>query len=178
MLGQQIRQHRKRFGYTLQEFSQKTNLSVGYLSNIERDMTSPTIATLDIICNALRIDIVELLRAARSPSPLLKKGDRRRIYVAQDGVLENIAAENDQYRCTCYTMTPGFQGTVSVPAGDEKGILCYVLSGALELTMDGTSFRMEEGDTLFIHPHASHSFRQLGDKACSTLWFYSSGLRT
>jgi len=178
MLGEQIRQHRKRFGYTLQEFSQKTNLSVGYLSNIERDVASPTVATLDIICNALRIDIVELLRATRSPSPLLKKADRRRIYAARDGILENIAAENDQYRCTCYTMTPGFKGTVTVPAGDGKGILCYVLSGALELTMDGTAYHMEEGDTLFIRPHASHSFRQLGSEPCVTLWFYSSSLRT
>ena len=155
MLGEQIRQHRKRFGYTLQEFSQKTNLSVGYLSNIERDVASPTVATLDIICNALRID-----------------------YAARDGILENIAAENDQYRCTCYTMTPGFKGTVTVPAGDGKGILCYVLSGALELTMDGTAYHMEEGDTLFIRPHASHSFRQLGSEPCVTLWFYSSSLRT
>lgn len=80
MLGEKLRQHRKRFGYTLQELSQKTNLSVGYLSNIERDAASPTIATLDILCNALRVDIVELLKADRSPSPLVRKGERRRIY--------------------------------------------------------------------------------------------------
>ena len=88
MLGEKLRQHRKRFGYTLQELSKKTNLSVGYLSNIEWDATSPTVATLDILCNALRIDIVELLRADRSPSPLLKKAERRRVYADQDGVLE------------------------------------------------------------------------------------------
>lgn len=177
MLGEQIRLHRKRFGYTLQELSKKTHLSVGYLSNIERDATSPTVETLDILCNALRIDIVELLRASRSPSPLLKKADRRRIYADQDGILENAAAENDLYRCTCYTMNPGFQSTITVPAGDNSGILCYLLSGAMELTMDGTTYRLEEGDTLFIRPHTSHSFRQLGSEKCVTLWFYSSGLR-
>lgn len=69
MLGEQIRLHRKRFGYTLQQLSQKTHISVGYLSNIERDMASPTVELLDIICNALRIDIVELLRASAVPRP-------------------------------------------------------------------------------------------------------------
>ena len=177
MLGEQLRAHRKRFGYTLQELSKKTHLSVGYLSNIERDATSPTVATLDILCNALRIDIVELLRASRSPSPLVRKAERRRIYADQDGVLENIAAENDLYRCTCYTMNPGFQRTITVPAGDSSGILCYVLSGSLELTMEGEVYRMEEGDTLFIRPNTAHSFRQLGERKCVTLWFYSSGLR-
>lgn len=177
MLGELIRQHRKRFGYTLQELSRKTNLSVGYLSNIERNVASPTLATLDIICNALRIDVVELLRAARSPSPLLKKANRRRIYADRDGVLENAVAENDQYRCTCYTMTPGFQGTVTVPEGGGSGILCYVLSGALELTVDGIAYRMEKDDTLFIRPHAIHSLRQLGGEPCVTLWFYSASLR-
>ena len=176
MLGEQLRQHRKRFGYTLQELSQKTNLSVGYLSNIERDIASPTVATLDIICNALRIDIVELLRVSRSSSPLLKKADRRRIYSDLDGSLENAAVENDYYRCTCYTMNPGFDKTVTVPAGDDSGILCYVLSGQLELTVDGASYRMEEGDTLFIRPRTSHSYRQLGGRVCTTLWFYSSNL--
>ena len=46
MIGEKLRQHRKRFGYTLQELSKKTNLSVGYLSNIERDAASPTLETL------------------------------------------------------------------------------------------------------------------------------------
>jgi len=178
MLGEKLRQHRKRFGYTLQELSKKTNLSVGYLSNIERDATSPTVATLDILCNALRIDIVELLRADRSPSPLLKKAERRRVYADQDGVLENILAENDLYRCTCYTMRPEFRDSVTLPAGDSDGIVCYLLSGELEMTMNDTVYVMEEGDTIFIPPHTAHSFRQLGDKQNVTLWFYTSGLRT
>lgn len=177
MLGEQIRLHRKRFGYTLQQLSQKTHISVGYLSNIERDMASPTVELLDIICNTLRIDIVELLRASRSPSPLVKKAERRRIYADQDGVLENVAVQNDSYRCTCYTMAPGFHQSVTVPASDQGGILCYVLSGALELTMDGVTYQMEEGDSLYIRAHTAHSFRQIGDAVCSTLWFYSDGLR-
>ena len=177
MLGEQIRLHRKRFGYTLQQLSQKTHISVGYLSNIERDMASPTVELLDIICNALRIDIVELLRASRSPSPLMKKRERRRRYADQDGVLENAAAENGQYRCTCYTMNPGFQQSVSVPAGGQSGILCYVLSGTMELTMNGVSYQMGEGDTLFIPAHTAHSFRQTGEAACSSLWFYADGMQ-
>ena len=175
MLGEQIRLHRKRFGYTLQQLSQKTNISVGYLSNIERDISSPTVELLDIICNVLRIDIVELLRASRSVSPLTKKAERRRIYADQDGTLENAAAENGQYRCTCYTMNPGFQKSVTVPAGGQSGILCYVLSGSMELTMDGVSYRMNEGDTLFIRAHTTHSFRQVGKAVCSSLWFYADG---
>ena len=178
MLGEKIRQHRKRFGYTLQELSKKTNLSVGYLSNIERDATSPTVATLDILCNALRIDIVELLRSDRSPAPLLKKADRRRVYADHDGVLENIVVENDLYRCTCYTMRPEFRDAISLPAGDSGGIVCYLLSGELELHMNDTVYHMEEGDTFFVPPHTAHSFRQLGTKQNVTLWFYSSGLRT
>ena len=177
MIGEKLRQHRKRFGYTLQELSKKTNLSVGYLSNIERDAASPTLETLEILCNALRIDVVELLRSDRSPSPLMKKSERRRVYADRDGVLENVVVENDLYRCTCYTMRPEFRDPITVPAGDSGGILCYVLSGELELTMDGTTYHMEEGDTIFIGPHTPHSFRQLGDKQNVTLWFYSSGLR-
>ena len=161
----------------MQELSVKTNLSVGYLSNIERNATSPTVATLDILCNALRIDMVELLREDRQPSPLMKRSERRRVYADRDGILENAVVENERYRCTCYTMNPEFREIINIPSGDTSDILCYLLSGKLELTMEGTTYPMEPGDTLFIRANTPHSFRQLGDEKNVTLWFYLRGPR-
>ncbi|NCB52081.1 MAG: XRE family transcriptional regulator [Clostridia bacterium] len=171
-LGEKIKLVRKRLGYTLQELSHKTNLSVGYLSNIERNATSPTVATLEILCNALRIDIVELMEAARSPSPLQKQSERPRVYADRDGILENAVVENEAYRCTVHTMNPDYKDDISHPGGNTGDILCYQLSGASELDMDGVTYLMEAGDTIFIKANTPHSFRRAGPEKNVTLWIY------
>ena len=126
MLGEKLRQHRKRFGYTLQELSQKTNLSVGYLSNIERDAASPTIATLDILCNALRVDIVELLKADRSPSPLVRLTPRGRC-VTESSKTEALRAE--VVTCRSLQLRNGQLRTSWLSAGDSA--LCGCLRAAV-----------------------------------------------
>jgi len=173
MEGEQIRRARQRFGYTLKDLSRKTHLSVGYLSNIERNVTSPTVDTLEIICNALRMDIVDVLRGGKT-SPLMKSSERACIYADHDGVLENCASPESIYRCTCYTMAEGFQENVVIRSWDGGDILCYQLSGRTEMNLDGEKYIMEPGDTIVIPAHHPHSFRQLGEETNRTLWFYKN----
>ena len=171
-IGEGLKQARKRFGYTLKELAQKTHFSVSYLSNVERGATSPTLSSLEILCNALRLDMVELIKSERSPSPLMKKSERKQVYSDVDGVLENIIVENDVYRCTCYTMRPDFRDEIRLPLGDKGEVVGYLLSGQLELEMAGTVYRMEPGDTILIPSDQPYSFRQLGSEPNITLWFY------
>ena len=46
MLGEQVRNIRKKRGITLKELAEKTGLSIGYISQIERDLTDPSLSTL------------------------------------------------------------------------------------------------------------------------------------
>ena len=171
-IGEALKQSRKRFGYTLKDLAQKTHFSVSYLSNVERGATSPTLAAIEILCNALRLDLIELLKAERSPSPLLKKADRTQLYADRDGVLENIVADNDVFRCTSYTMDPHFRDSIRLPDGDKGDVVGYLLSGQLELDLNGTVYHMDPGDTIFIPSGLPYSFRQLGEEKNVTLWFY------
>ena len=69
-IGQRIKEIRKSKSITIQKLSQFTDLSVGYLSNLERNQASPTLNNLQRICVALGISIRDLLRpsARRSSS--------------------------------------------------------------------------------------------------------------
>ena len=58
-LGEKIKAIRKKLGYTLQELSEKTELSIGFLSNIERDLNSTSISNLQQICKALNVNLME-----------------------------------------------------------------------------------------------------------------------
>jgi len=61
LLGQRIRELRSIKGETLKETSSGTNLSVSYLSDIERGRTNPSLQTLETIANHFDISISDLL---------------------------------------------------------------------------------------------------------------------
>ncbi len=175
--GLKLREVRKRFGYTLQELSSKTNLSVGYLSNIERDATSPTIEALEIICNALRVDITEILKSGDRSLCLMKKENRPILYSDKDGVLETVVVPNETFRCTSYTMADENDKYVIVREGDPSLIICYQLEGSCELQMKNETYRLEPGDTVVIPEKMPNRFRRLSDARNVTLWIYREGNR-
>ena len=53
MLGELVRNIRKKRGITLKELAEKTGLSIGYISQIERDLTGPSLSTLRKLSAAL-----------------------------------------------------------------------------------------------------------------------------
>ena len=55
MLGEHVRNIRKKRGITLKELAEKTGLSIGYISQIERDLTDPSLSTLRKLSAALDI---------------------------------------------------------------------------------------------------------------------------
>ena len=55
MLGEQVRNIRKKRGITLKELAEKTGLSIGYISQIERNLTDPSLSTLRKLSAALDI---------------------------------------------------------------------------------------------------------------------------
>lgn len=60
-IGNKLRSIRKSKEITLMELAKETKLSVSLLSNIERDVTSPTLVNLIAINEALNITITDLL---------------------------------------------------------------------------------------------------------------------
>jgi transcriptional regulator with XRE-family HTH domain len=72
MMGQELRKARERAGITQEELSFRAGLSRPYISQLERDLKSPTIDTLFRICDALNVraaDVVRRVDAARKRKP-------------------------------------------------------------------------------------------------------------
>lgn len=72
MMGDELRESRERAGLTQEELSFRAGLSRPYISQLERNLKSPTIDTLFLICDALEISAAELIGrvdAARRRKP-------------------------------------------------------------------------------------------------------------
>jgi DNA-binding response OmpR family regulator len=65
-LGQTIRERRKTLGLTLAQMADRTNISLGYLSQIELGKNSASLESLYRICLSLGIRMAELFQAIKS----------------------------------------------------------------------------------------------------------------
>jgi len=170
-LGQAIKRIRSEMRLTLKEISERTELSVSYLSLVERGLTSPTIVNLQRICRVLNITMSGLL-ANTEPDLLLVKYDQRRvIYDSQNGVLMEATTEGSRNMTgVCMTVTDSELHLSSAHVADEMGT---VISGGMVMILGGVEYPLNEGDSLYIPAFTPHSFRKTSRRECVSLWVYN-----
>jgi transcriptional regulator with XRE-family HTH domain len=99
-VGDRIRALRQRKGWTLKDLAGRTNLSVPYLSDLERRMDSnPTLETLTVIADALGCPVAELMGPASSHSPEGSVPDSLRRFIRSEDFsrrVERIAQRTER----------------------------------------------------------------------------------
>jgi len=183
-IGQQLKTLRKEKSITLTEVSEKTDLSVGFLSNLERDQTSPTIEVLHKICNVLNITINDILQpestdettSSPSESALIKpetfvvREDDRKLLFQENGTdLSYFSMSKGQtdVKVSAMRITGNELYKFDRHDHDELGI---VVSGSLEIQLEGKSIYLYPGDTIYIKAGYLHSGRKASDEECLSYW--------
>jgi transcriptional regulator with XRE-family HTH domain len=175
-LGQRIRGLRSKAGMTLTELSKATGVSIGTLSQLERGLVSPTVRTLYTVANALGVMPAWLI----DPSQDQQKGNESRYIVRAsqrshlfniDGIRKDVAspAASERLRGFFMVIQPGCNSGAQPYShkGEEIGLL---LSGLLELQIDGETFNLREGDCFAFASSKPHRFANVGSQPASVFW--------
>jgi transcriptional regulator with XRE-family HTH domain len=85
-IGTRLREARLRRQLTLAGLAEQTDLTKGFLSLVERDLTSPSVGTLLRICRTLEIPVGDLFSTTQGP--LVRAGERARVEFGGEGVEE------------------------------------------------------------------------------------------
>jgi len=159
-VGERLRARRRELGLTISEVAERAGLTAGFISQLERDLTSASLSSLYRICAVLGIRVGNLVddvpagrlirreeQARRSLAMgdaehlLLSSGDERRFHVTESHIPPGGSAGEELY---------------TLPADVE---LVYVLRGSLELLVGAETHLLEEGDTLSYSPREPHTWR-------------------
>ncbi|MDV2968861.1 XRE family transcriptional regulator [Nitratireductor aquimarinus] len=177
-IGSAIRKRRKALGRTLNEVAQAAELTIGFISQVERNISSPSISSLLAIADALDTSVEELVRVKEEFREYIP-GDRRQTYA--------IGPDNRLYE----KLGPGFSGAlfypllIHRPPGHESEhmchpgeVFCYLMAGEMEYHLDGEIFRMTAGDTIHHNTEKPHFSRVTGDSETTELWVSTTPSRT
>src|SRR3954464_13379461 len=159
-VGARLRAQRVERGLTISEVAERAGLTAGFISQLERDLTSASLSSLYRICAVLELRVGHLvddvpagrvirreeqsrrsLALGQAEHLLLSSGDERRFHVTESHIPPGASAGDELY---------------TLPADVE---LVYVLSGSLELQLGDATHELEQGDTLTYSPRDPHTWR-------------------
>jgi len=174
-VGRQIRDLRKAKGMTIPELALKVDRSVGWVSQIERSISSVPIPILKSISDALDVQITWFFQgSAVAPQEerdvVVRRDARRKLRYTGTGVTEELLSPNlsGTLELLMSTFMPGTSsGEPYTRNGEEAG---YVVSGTLELNVDGEIFILQTGDSFQFESHKPHCCRNPGDEPTEILW--------
>lgn len=170
-IGPRLRYWRKRRHLTIDEVAAKSQLSKGFLSQIERDLVAPSIASLILVCEAIGIHVGTLFAAA--PTQLIRVEDRPPVAFGGEKLaswLLTPATERSYEAIETEIQPSGGSGAESY-ALESSSEWVYVLEGALEVDVEGLSYSLSAGDTFTFPPQRLHSWRNPSEEtATRALW--------
>jgi transcriptional regulator with XRE-family HTH domain len=157
-IGAKLRAARQAHGLTLDQLAAAAGLTKGFLSRVERDETSPSVASLITLCEVMSVDIGTLFTA--SDATLVRRDAAPAINLGGAGVSERLMTPRREARLQ-------FVHTIAEPGGtggkDFYTINCqlevvYVVKGAVEMLFPDRRQRLAAGDALTFAGNEPHTW--------------------
>lgn len=158
---------------TLAEFAERLDRSVGFVSQIERGLSEPSIEDLRKVSRIFGVPI-SLFFGAQSDDPkeaghVVRAGRRRKLGNAEGGLIEELLSPDlgGSFEILRSVFAPGCElGKAQQRDTEEAG---YVVDGALDLEIDGVWHTLHEGDSFRIQGE-TYRWRNHNDRPAVVIW--------
>jgi len=157
-LGTRIRSLRQARRLTLRDVAEHAGVTESFLSQVERDVTSPSIATVQRIARALDLSIAQLFAEDTDSGRIVRREARRRIAYPGLRAVDEFLTSNlaGRLQVIMSTIEPG-GGTGAEPyTHDSDEEVVVVLTGVLDLWVGDEHHVLREGDAITFPSRLPH----------------------
>lgn len=172
-LGADIRALRKARGLTLSEIATRLDRSVGWFSQVERDLSDPSISDLRQIAECLGVPMSMLFAHSAAPVDeqgyIVRAGTRRPMGSGKEGLIEELLSPDltDDFEMVHSTFEP--HSRMQTPADRPTQEVGYMVSGRLDLTIGQRRFTVGPGDSFRIK-HEPYQWANPYDEPAVAVW--------
>ncbi|WP_138158831.1 helix-turn-helix domain-containing protein [Peptoniphilus catoniae] len=167
-IGKKLKNLRVKNYLTQEELADRSELTKGFISQVERNLTSPSVATL--------IDILEAL--GTSPDDFFKESEEKIIFKDDDYFKSEKSkgykvswivpnAQKNQMEPTILELESGVSTREIQPFPGE--ILGYVLDGKIELTYGDDIFEVNKNETFYFAADKASKIKNLRKKSARVM---------
>lgn len=168
-IGKKLKELRLQNDLTLGDLASRSELTKGFLSQVERNLTTPSIATLQDILEALGSNLSEFFREEEESQIVFQTQD---FFVdeQEDYTIEWVVpnAQKNEMEPILFTLHPHKKSQIiSAYQGEEFG---YVLKGAVTIARGGKKYKVKAKETFYIDGSRSHYLYNHGSTEAKILW--------
>lgn len=156
-LGTRLRERRKELGMTLKQVADAAGFSVGFISQIERGITTPSLSSLVSVTRVLKVHVSDFLAQPKVNVPLTRQGERPHYAIGGNSLTyERLSSSfpGNILRSLIIHEPPGYRSEAISHEGEE---LFFILDGALTVEVDGDKTVLEAGDSIHFLSSRTHS---------------------
>lgn len=169
-IGLRIKELRLKNSLTQEELADRCELTKGYISQLENDLTSPSITTLKDILTALGVSLSEFFSGYDEEEPLS--------YGENDYFVKDIestsmkwlvpTSQKNMLEPVIVTLSSGGATAKDLPhEGEEFG---YVLRGSIKLTVGSRTANLTEGMSFYFRSDRTHFIENRTNEEAKVLW--------
>jgi transcriptional regulator with XRE-family HTH domain len=174
-IGARLRHAREAGRLSLADVEARTGLSKGFLSKVERDASSPSVANLVAICDAIGLPMADLFAVPRTT--LIRHADRPSMDLPKAAEVRDtlITPEHERHVTVLETVVSGGgSGGEELYTMPSECEVCFVLEGDIEVVLEDETYALGAGDALTFGAAVPHTWRATG--AARILWILAPGL--
>ena len=169
-LGAGLRTRRKELGLTLQAVANAAGLTAGFISQVERGITAPSLASLVSVAEVLQTPLSAFLRQPRQDSAATHESSRAAYSVAGAEVTyERLSTSfnGSKLHSVIVNEPPGFRSEPISHRGEE---MFYIISGEITVEIEGEIEILSKGASIHFDSSRIHSTWNHGIGTASILW--------
>ena len=168
-IGQKIKELRLQNDLTLEDLASRSELTKGFLSQLERNLTSPSISTLEDILEALGTNLSEFFHEEEEEQIVFSTKDffvDKKDEYQIEWIIPN--AQKNEMEPILLTLSPyGTSHEMLSHRGEEFG---YVLKGSVTLVRDNKKYKLKAKDTFYLNGKKSHYLYNHTNSEALVLW--------
>jgi transcriptional regulator with XRE-family HTH domain len=178
-IGARLRHAREASRQSLSDVAARCGVSKGFISRIERDEASPSVASLVALCDAVGLSMADLF--AMPETTLVRHASRPSLdgLPKSANVVDTLITPPRERHVTVLesTVAPGASAGDQLYTLPSECEVCFVLEGDVDIEVDGERFTLGPGDALTFGAAVPHSWRNASDaRGARILWILAPAL--
>ena len=172
-VGRRVRLLRQRKGMSARQLAERSSLTAAYISRLENEKLSPTVATLNRIMQAMGESISALFEAESHDGPVVRRDERASLRSRGVADYRLTPASATRLEVLETLVEPGQTSgeQLHTHAGEEESVI--VLEGSLMLRFEDAEYLLHEGDAATFACHRPHQFANPGRIRSRVLWIFT-----
>jgi DNA-binding transcriptional MerR regulator/mannose-6-phosphate isomerase-like protein (cupin superfamily) len=168
-IGRRLRRLRLQKSYSLSQVASAVDVSIGFLSAIERDQMTASVATLRRLARFYQIKILSLFNPSEANPGRVTPAERKVLDAGPGVRMELLSWGNTMMEPHLFRIAPSAGSGESYAHEGEEFL--FILRGSLELSIaDGAVLRLNVGDSFYFESSNEHRWKNPGKREALVLW--------